>query len=134
MLTTQTPSEQITDEVAAWPDVETGYGRRGEFVFKVGRRELGHLHGDHAAHFAFPKAAWHDLKAQNRIIEHPVFPGKVGPAARRIENDDDVRDVIDLMRVNYDRIVAQPTPAADAEPETDGPGRPRDLDYKAATN
>jgi hypothetical protein len=37
-----------------------------------------------------------------------------GPAARRITNDDDVRDVIALMRLNYDRAVARhgvPAPA-----------------------
>jgi hypothetical protein len=129
MITTQTPSEQITEEVAAWPGVETGYGRRGEFAFKVGRRELGHLHGDHAAHFAFPKSVWFELREQGRIVEHPVFPGKAGPAARLIHGDADVREVIALMRLNYDRFVADPTPVAD--PETDGPGRPRDLDHEA---
>jgi hypothetical protein len=127
---TQTPSEQITHEVAAWPGVETAYGRRGELAFKVGRRELGHLHGDHAAHFAFPKDVWSALREQDRIIEHPVFPGKVGPAARRIEDDGDVRDVIELMRINYDRIVSRSTAAP--EPVTEGPGRPRDLDYGPA--
>jgi hypothetical protein len=35
-----------------------------------------------------------------------VFPGRIGPAARRIESDDDVRDVIALMRLNYDRVAA----------------------------
>ncbi|MCA1689838.1 MAG: DUF5519 family protein, partial [Actinobacteria bacterium] len=109
-----------------WPGVETAHGRRGEIAFKVGRRELGHLHPD-AAHFAFPEDVWFELKEQNRIIEHPVFPGKAGPAARRIVDDADVRDVIELMRVNYDRIVADPTRAP--EPDTDGPGRPRDLAY-----
>jgi hypothetical protein len=32
-----------------------------------------------------------------------VFPGRVGPAARRIESDEDVRDVIEMMRINYER-------------------------------
>jgi hypothetical protein len=41
-----------------------------------------------------------------------VFPGRVGPAARRIEDDADVRDVIALMRLNYDRLVAR-TPVAE---------------------
>jgi hypothetical protein len=125
MITTQTPSERITTEVAAWPGVTTAHGRRGEFAFKLGRRELGHLHGDHAAHFAFPKDVWHELREQKRIVEHPVFPGRAGPAARRIDEDADVRDVIELMRINYDRIVNRPTGAH--EPETDGPGRPRDV-------
>ncbi|MGO9884334.1 MAG: luciferase family protein, partial [Solirubrobacteraceae bacterium] len=48
-------SQQITDKVTSWPGVEAGYGRRGEWAFTVGRREIGHLHGDHAAHFVFPK-------------------------------------------------------------------------------
>ena len=99
-----TASRQITDEVTAWPGVEAGPGRRGEFAFKVGRRELGHLHGDHAAHFSFPKTTWSALFAAGRIVHHPVFPGKEGPAARRIESDDDVRDVIALLRLNYERF------------------------------
>jgi hypothetical protein len=106
-MTTQTsPSEQITSAVTAWPGVEAGPGRRGEFAFRVGRREIGHLHGDHAAHFSFPKAVWADLYARGRVVHHPVFPDKEGPAARRIASDDDVRDVIALMRLNYERLTS----------------------------
>jgi hypothetical protein len=98
-----TASEQITAEVTAWPGVTAGPGRRGEFAFKVGRREIGHLHGDRTAHFGFPRAVFDDLYAQGRVTYHPVFPDKPGPAARSIAGDDDVRDVIALMRLNYDR-------------------------------
>jgi hypothetical protein len=102
-----TPSEQITKEVTSWPGVEAGFGARGEFGFKVGRREIGHLHGDHVAHLGFPKDVWQALFDQGRIGYHPVFPGKPGFGARRIENEEDVRDVIELMRLNYDRVVAR---------------------------
>jgi hypothetical protein len=102
-----TTSEQITKEVTSWPGVETGFGVRGEFAFKVGGREIGHLHGDHVAHFGFPKDVWTSLHDQGRIDYHPVFPGKPGYGARRIENEDDVRDVIELLRLNYDRVVAR---------------------------
>jgi hypothetical protein len=108
-----TASEHITEEVTSWPGVESGPGRRGEFAFRVGRREIGHLHGDHAAHFSFPKQVWHDLREQGRIGPHPVFPDAAGPAARRIEDDDDVSDVIRLMRLNYDRAVAGHGPPQD---------------------
>jgi hypothetical protein len=103
MTETTTASQQITAEVTSWPGVEAGPGRRGEFAFRVGRREIGHLHGDHAAHFSFPKDVWAELFAAGRVVHHPVFPGKEGPAARRIETEDDVLDVIALMRLNYDR-------------------------------
>jgi Family of unknown function (DUF5519) len=99
-----TASQLITDEVTSWPGVAAGPGRRGEFAFRVGRREIGHLHGDHAAHFSFPKDVWDELFAAGRVTYHPVFPEKRGPAARRIESESDVRDVIALMRLNYDRM------------------------------
>jgi hypothetical protein len=103
----RTASEQITHEVTSWEGVEAGPGRRGEFSFKVGRREIGHLHGNRSAHFFFPKDVWGRLSEQGRIVDHPVFPGKVGPAARRIESDADVDDVIALMRLNYERFAAR---------------------------
>jgi hypothetical protein len=102
-----TTSEQITKEVTSWPGVEAGFGARGEFGFRVGRREVGHLRGDRVAHFGFPKDVWQALFDQGRIDYHPVFPGKPGFGARRIENEEDVRDVIELMRLNYDRVVAR---------------------------
>jgi hypothetical protein len=110
----QTASEQITDEVTSWPGVATGLGPRGEFAFKVGRREIGHLHGDHAAHFGFPKDVWTELFDQGRITEHPVFPGKIGPAARTIGAQVDVDDVIALLRLNYERVVARQPSGATA--------------------
>ncbi len=102
-----TNNEQITNEVTSWPGVEAGNGTRGEYGFRVGRREIGHLHGDHVAHFGFPKDVWQALFDAGRIDYHPVFPGKPGYGARRIESEDDVRDVIELMRLNYDRIVGR---------------------------
>ena len=107
MSESRTASQQITDEVTSWPGVTAGPGRRGEFAFTVGRREIGHLHGDRAAHFSFPKDVWAGLFAEGRVVHHPVFPGKQGPAARRIRSDDDVRDVIALMRLNYEEALAR---------------------------
>jgi hypothetical protein len=107
MTTTQTAGEHITEAVTAWPGVTAGPGDRGSFSFKLGRRELGHLHGDRVLHLGFPKAVWHELHAAGRIDYHPVFPGRPGFAARKLESADDVRDAIALLRINYDRAIAQ---------------------------
>lgn len=114
MTEPQTASHQITDEVTSWVGVEAGTGRRGELAFKVGRHELGHLHGDHAAHFGFPRDIGAELRAQGRVGPHPVNPHSAKMAARRIENEADARDVIELMRLNYDRVVAHQGSAAGA--------------------
>jgi len=67
------------------------------------------MHGDRAAHFSFPKKLWAE--------PHPVFPDSQGPAARSIENDADVREVIALFRLNYDRAVARNGLAGEARGE-----------------
>jgi hypothetical protein len=115
MTSKQRASERITEEATSWPGVTAGPGRRGEFAFRVGGREIGHLHGDRVAHFGFPKDVWRALYDQGRIDYHPVFPGRPGFGARMIENDGDVEDVVALLRMNYERIVARhglPTEAA----------------------
>jgi hypothetical protein len=122
MTETRTASQVITEEVTSWPGVTAGPGRRGEFAFKIGPRQLGHLHGDHAAHLSFPKDVWQRLYDEGRIDYHPVFPGKPGHASRRIANDDDVRDVIAMIRMSYDRVVERFGLPAEREGEPVGSG------------
>jgi Family of unknown function (DUF5519) len=107
MSESPTASERITEEVTSWPGVEAGLGSRGEFGFTVGRRQIGHLHGDRVAHFGFPKEVGERLRKEGRVGPHPVAPDKPAWAARRIETEADLRDVIELIRLNYDRVVAR---------------------------
>jgi hypothetical protein len=105
---TRTASQAIVDEVTSWPGVVAEPEDRGELSFKLGKREIGHLHGDHAAHFSFPQRVWSELMERGRIVPHPVFPdARQGPAARRIDSEADVQDVIKLLRLNYDRVVSR---------------------------
>ena len=96
-----------TEEVALLARCAGRAWSRGEFAFKLGGREIGRLHGDHTAHFGSPKDVWTRLFERGRIDYHPLFPGKPGFGARRIETEDDVRDVIEHMRLNYERVVAR---------------------------
>ena len=100
-------ARRIVEAVTSWPGVEVDAEERGELSFKVGRREIGHLHGEHVAHFSFPRSTWTVLAEQHRIVPHPVFPDKRGPAERRIATEADIHDVIELLRFNYDRVVAR---------------------------
>jgi hypothetical protein len=100
-----TASQRITDEVTSWPGVEAGLGERGEYGFRVDGHEIGHLHGDRAAHFGFPRQVGAELREQGRVGPHPVNRHSTKLAARRIEDEADVDDVIALMRLNYDRVV-----------------------------
>ena len=101
-----TASEQIIAEVTSWPGITAVDGSRGELSFRLAKREIGHLHGDRSAHFAFPRDVAGELRAAGRIGPHPAFPEHPKMAARRIAGEEDVTDAIALLRINYDRIVA----------------------------
>ena len=101
-----TASEQIIDEATSWPGVTTENGTRGELSIRFGRKEIGHLHGDRVAHFGFPKRVGAELRREGRIGPHPVFPDKEAWGARAIAGEDDVREVIALLRLNYDRAAS----------------------------
>ena len=104
------PSARITAEVTSWPGVTAGPGPRGEFGFRVGRREMGHLHGDRVAHFGFPRTVWRELMDAGRIVRHPIDHD--GWGARAIRSPEDEAEVIALLRLNYERATARDTPAA----------------------
>ena len=99
-------SDTITREVTSWPGVQAGPGSRGEYAFTVAGQELGHLHGDRSAHFGFPRDVGAQLREAGRVDPHPVNPYSTKMAARAIESEADVADVIALMRLNYERVVA----------------------------
>jgi len=107
MSETTTASERITAEVTAWPGVEAGLGERGEYGFTVRGQQIGHLHGDRVAHFGFPRELGARLRDTGRVGPHPVNRHSPKLAARSIETDEDVREVIALMRLNYDRVVGE---------------------------
>ncbi len=105
MPLTQSPSAQIIDAVTAWPGVTTaGPGERGELQLLIDGHEIGHLHGDRVAHFSFKRKLGAALREQGRVTKHPITDAP-GLAARSIASQDDVDDVVALMRLNYERLV-----------------------------
>jgi hypothetical protein len=104
--------EQIVREISAWPGVTTVEHRFGGVEFRVGRRELGHLHGNRLADLPFPVRVRKQLVAEGRASHHHVLP-RSGWVSCYIRNPGDVAQVIALFRLNYERPwVTAPHPAA----------------------
>lgn len=96
------PSDRIAREVTSWSGVAARFHRFGGIEFRQGKRELGHVHGDEQADLPFPRRIRDELIAAHRAEAHHVLPGS-GWVTRRIHGDDDVADVIELFRLNYER-------------------------------
>jgi luciferase-like monooxygenase len=92
--------ESIEREVASWEGVTVHPHRFGGVEFRVGRRELGHLH-----------ESWADLPFTARIREMLIDTGRAAPHRFGVNGwvSRDLDDeVIALFRLSYERaLVAQ---------------------------
>jgi hypothetical protein len=98
-------SEKIAAEVESWHGVESGPGRFGSLRFTIGRRELGHLHGDRIADLPLRPQVAAELIEAGHAREHRFTPEGSGWVTVDLDSDDDADRVIRLMRESYDRAV-----------------------------
>jgi len=114
-----TIAERITREIATWPGVAvTPHGPR--FVeFRIGRRELGHLHGSTLADITFPVRIREQLVAAGRVMLHHQHP-ESGWVSVPIRADEDIAGIVALFRLSYDRPWLSPRPPS-AIPSPPGP-------------
>lgn len=103
--------EQIEREVLAWPGVwkkrdENGPGGVGVIGYRLGRRQIGHVHDDGHADFRFPREVRDELIRSGRAIPHPAFPDSRTTASYQIRSAEDVPRALELFRLGYERAKA----------------------------
>ncbi len=98
------PAAQIREEVGSWDGVEVAAHRFGGIEFRLGRRELGHLHGDRIADLPFPRPIHDELIATGRARPHHVLP-HTGWVTAAIDEPEGVAHVIELFRLSYNRAL-----------------------------
>ena len=98
----ETIAQQIEREVASWSGVAVAAHRFGGIEFRVGRRELGHLHGNRMADLPFPVKVRDQLVAEGKAQRHHVLPDS-GWVTVYIRGQSDAAGVIELFRMNYER-------------------------------
>ena len=97
-------SGRIEREVSSWEGVTAHAHRFGGISFRVGRRELGHLHGERWADLAFHRRIRDMLVETGRAQPHHVLP-HTSWVSKQIRDEDDLREGIELVRLGYERAV-----------------------------
>ena len=97
-------SGRIEREVSSWDGVTTHAHRFGGVSFRVGRRELGHLHGERWADLAYHRRIRDMLVETGRAQPHHVLP-HTSWVSKQIRDEDDLREVIELFRLGYERAL-----------------------------
>jgi Family of unknown function (DUF5519) len=93
---------RIEAQVRSWEGVETHPHRFGGVEFRLGRRELGHLHGGRLADLPFTRRIRDMLVETGRARPHHVLPDS-GWVSKPIRSDEDVAETIELFRLSYER-------------------------------
>ncbi len=100
----RSPSEVIKQELLSWRGVTIHEHNFATMIFYLDGIEMGHLHGDSIADIQFPPKVSKKLVKEGHVSPHHVIP-KSGWVSHEIENSKDVKEVIDLFRFQYDRLV-----------------------------
>jgi luciferase-like monooxygenase len=107
--------EKVTTEVLSWEGVTSASHRFGGVGFLLGKREIGHLHGNRLADLPFPRRVRDELVESGCAKPHHVLPD-TGWVSFWIESEHDLPRVIELFRMSYDLAQA----AADRRASTGG--------------
>jgi len=102
MMTQNSIASRIQHEVGSWPDVRVDVYGGGMIFFHVGRREIGHLHGNRLADLPVPVRIREQLVASGEASVHYLHP-QTGWISYHIKGEQDIEPVINLFRLNYQR-------------------------------
>jgi len=98
--------KRIVSEVTGWPGVTTGVGEFGETDFVFEGRSIGHVHSGRQADIPFPRRIRDELVAAGRTGPHHLHHDS-GWTTTLMHDDADATAVVELLRLNYDRIAGR---------------------------
>ncbi|MCC7352646.1 MAG: DUF5519 family protein [Anaerolineae bacterium] len=104
--------ERITETLLGWEGVTAHPHRFGGTEYRLGRREIGHLHGDYLIDIPFPKKVRDEVVAAGRAQKHHVLP-ETGWVSFYLREPADVEQGIALLQQSYE--LAQKQKSRDSE-------------------
>jgi predicted DNA-binding protein (MmcQ/YjbR family) len=102
--------KRITEAVSSWGGVTLAPHRFGGTAFMLGKRELGHIHGDRLIDIPFPKPVRDELVTTGQAEPHHILPDS-GWISLFLRTEVDVDRAIKLMRRSFDLAAAKKSPS-----------------------
>jgi Family of unknown function (DUF5519) len=97
--------KRIVSAVTSWDEVEIGPHRYGGLEFRLGKRELGHIHGDALVDIPFPKAVRDEIVEARQAEPHHIIPNS-GWVSIFLRASDDVDRAIQLLERSFQLAAA----------------------------
>jgi hypothetical protein len=98
--------EKIRNAALQWAGVTAHAHRFGGTEYRLGTREIGHVHDDHLVDIPFPTKVRAELVAAGRAQPHHVLP-ESGWISFYLRHAPDVEAAIELLRRSYEIALHQ---------------------------
>jgi len=108
--------ERITKTVTSWEGVTAKPHRFGGMEYAIGKREIGHIHGDHLVDIPFPKKAHDEIVAAGRAEPHHILPD-TGWISFYLREEGDVEKAIQLLHESFAIAMRQKSKTAKTQEE-----------------
>jgi len=99
-------AQRIQTELLSWPHVEAHPHRFGGTEYRIGRRELGHIHGDHLVDLPFPTKVRDEVLAAGQAEPHHLLPD-TGWVSLYLREAADVDRALALFRRSFELTIKQ---------------------------
>lgn len=92
--------ETIERAVLEWPGVTAHSHRFGGTEYRIGKRELGHIHGDYLVDLPFPTKVRNQIVSEGRAQAHHILPD-TGWVSFYLREPDDIQRAIELFALSF---------------------------------
>ena len=96
----------VAEALGAWEGIEAHPHRFGGTEYRLGRREIGHMHGDHLVDIPFPRRIRDEIVSSGRALPHHILPD-TGWVSLYLHQPEDIAQAIALLRQSYELAVKQ---------------------------
>jgi MFS family permease len=101
-------TENIKHEILSWTGVTSNQYQYGGVEFHVNKRDMGHIHGEKLADLPFPIKLRKEIIASGKALPHIIYPESMW-VSYVIHSEEDIPKIIDLFRLQYERLKNKPT-------------------------
>lgn len=98
--------QRITQVLLGWEEVSVAPHRFGGVEYRLGKRELGHIHGDNMLDIPFPKKVRDEVVASGLASPHHLLP-QTGWVSLYLRQPVDEQTAIQLLQRSYQIALKQ---------------------------
>lgn len=98
--------EKINSAMMDCEGITSGIHRFGGVEYRLGKREIGHVHGNYLVDIPFPLKARNEIVEQGLAEKHHILPDS-GWVSVFLKSGDDVDRAIELLKGSYGLALEQ---------------------------